>query len=549
MVTLYSSSESFGTTSLATPMNDTVLSNGAITNSGTQIQAEYASSTSSLVGKSIDTIVVDLKKTGSPIGTVQVGTFNSDLSVKQLFGTKDVSSLSTSFTQYSFSLTNQTYNIQSGDRIGIKFTGGDSSNYVYIGIDQTNSFDGIKSYLTYFTNSWHTYKGKDLTMTLKTNAFTIPSAPTGLSATATSSSQISLSWTAPANNGGSPIIGYKIERESPVGAGFTVLVPNTGSTATTYADTNLAANTAYNYRVSAINSVGTGPVSNSASATTTQIGLDKFGIKEIYPTISTGKEWFSKWDDGIARTFGYSTDPLDPWFDAAHGDATYSVDGKGIFNMSGSTPRMYIHDPTLNVTNSWRNVEMTVYAMRIADAGVAYGGIEGVARSNHGTTGPELSNLCDTRGIAARMGYDGHIVLVKETSHPNAVSINDKPFFSASGGGYTLPYNVWIGFKYVVYDMADGNVKLELWYDPTNGLNGGNWTKINELIDTGSNFGINGTSCASGISPTLKLTNDDNRPGSESGKPNITVYWRSDGVATNGESYKKMSVREIASQG
>lgn len=160
-------SESFGSTSPIVQMQDTVNSYGATTNSANQIQAEFASSTSSLIGKSIDTITVSLNKVGSPSGTIQVGVFNSDLSVKQLFGTKDASSLSTSIAQYSFSLpTLQTYVVKSGDRIGIKFNGGSSSNYVDISVDQTNSFDGTKSYLTYYTSSWQTSTGKDLAMML-----------------------------------------------------------------------------------------------------------------------------------------------------------------------------------------------------------------------------------------------------------------------------------------------------------------------------------------------------------------------------------------------
>src|SRR5207249_10902385 len=95
-----------------------------------------------------------------------------------------------------------------------------------------------------------------------------PSSPTGLTATAMSSSQINLSWAPPTDNGGSAITGYKIERSTDGGSTWTTVVANTGSTATTYSDTGLMRGTAYTYRVSAINSVGMSSPSSTASATT-----------------------------------------------------------------------------------------------------------------------------------------------------------------------------------------------------------------------------------------------------------------------------------------
>ena len=95
-----------------------------------------------------------------------------------------------------------------------------------------------------------------------------PGAPTGLTATANGTTQIDLSWTAPADNGGRVITGYKIEI-SPNGTDtWTTHLADTTSTNTTYAHTGLAASTTRHYRVSAINTIGTSTASNVDSATT-----------------------------------------------------------------------------------------------------------------------------------------------------------------------------------------------------------------------------------------------------------------------------------------
>jgi titin len=97
---------------------------------------------------------------------------------------------------------------------------------------------------------------------------TAPSAPTALIASAVSPNKISLSWSAPSNTGGYAITGYKIEVKSGSGS-YSTLVTNTGNATTAYSHAGLTTGTTYTYKVSAINSVGTGTASNEASATPT----------------------------------------------------------------------------------------------------------------------------------------------------------------------------------------------------------------------------------------------------------------------------------------
>lgn len=75
--------------------------------------------------------------------------------------------------------------------------------------------------------------------------------PTGLSATAVSPTQINLFWSAPTQNYGKIIVGYKIEQEISSGV-FNTIVYNTGSILTSYSITGLKTGIAYTYRVSAV---------------------------------------------------------------------------------------------------------------------------------------------------------------------------------------------------------------------------------------------------------------------------------------------------------
>src|SRR5262249_23799415 len=103
------------------------------------------------------------------------------------------------------------------------------------------------------------------TATATTGAPTI-SAPGSLGASAASSSQINLTWTAATETGGT-ISQYLIERCQ--GSGCSTFAQVATSTTTAYNDPGLAASTSYSYRVRAKDGGGnTGPYSGVASATT-----------------------------------------------------------------------------------------------------------------------------------------------------------------------------------------------------------------------------------------------------------------------------------------
>ncbi len=122
------------------------------------------------------------------------------------------------------------------------------------------------TYRVFAINSVGTGNSSNTAFATPVQVNSVPEAPGTPSAYSASPTSISISWTAPQNTGGSPIIGYKIEYYN-VTSQFVVLVSNTGNTQTTYLHTGLVTGTSYTYRVTAINSLGPGTASNTATAT------------------------------------------------------------------------------------------------------------------------------------------------------------------------------------------------------------------------------------------------------------------------------------------
>jgi len=162
-------------------------------------------------------------------------------------------------------------------------TGWVEGNYVFLGDSGTGSSDtdtwtpsatswqqlstsfttgAATTSVTIYVHGWYaqgTYFADDLSLTGPGGGGSPPGAPAGLTVTGTTSSSVSLSWTAPSGT----VTGYNIYENG-------TRTATASGTSTTI--TGLAASTTYTFTVSAFNSAGEGPQSSSVQATTSSGG-------------------------------------------------------------------------------------------------------------------------------------------------------------------------------------------------------------------------------------------------------------------------------------
>ncbi len=251
--------------------------------------------------------------------------------------------------------------------------------------------------------------------------------------------------------------------------------------------------------------------------------LDRFGVTEMCPTISGGREWFADWEQD--RTVSsYEPDSTDKFFFNEEGDLHIHA---GVASDTPGMTRLVVLTPTNEwgayIVPLWTNVEMTIYARRgKTSRTLDYQAFYLSARSGvrHNDAVP-----CEGTSYHATARFDGQCGFKKEVWHTGGYTgLRPDP---APKPWPTVPEGKWIGMKFLCRNCDGGrHVRLQLLLDAGNN---NEWKLVSDYTDTGDWPG--------------------EKPGCDrpqnyiitEGKP--AVYFRTDYV---GVELKKFSTREIA---
>ncbi|MGA1838633.1 fibronectin type III domain-containing protein [Herbiconiux sp. 11R-BC] len=130
---------------------------------------------------------------------------------------------------------------------------------------------------------------------------TVPGAPTSVTVTPADGSAV-VAWNVPGDDGGSAVTGYSLEYRT--GAGAWTTWPSSAVTPVTV--TGLTNGLSYEFRVSALNAVGTGPATVPATATPVTVPTVPTAVSVTPGDGSAVVTWGAPGDDGGSALTGYT---------------------------------------------------------------------------------------------------------------------------------------------------------------------------------------------------------------------------------------------------
>jgi hypothetical protein len=251
-------------------------------------------------------------------------------------------------------------------------------------------------------------------------------------------------------------------------------------------------------------------------------GLDKFGIKKIYPTKPGGREWF-------VNTSNPKNDSL--FSITFNPDIKKQADSS--WHISYPKVRMNVNTPT--GAEQWKNVEVTGYAKVLT-----------VNSSNLRTIQSADDDYLNDLAWYARGGKHNNRMPCEGTALVGGIhtdgTVGWKKIIWFTGGYTSERDNAkvtdsilgrWIGWKVVMYNVLNGStVKMESYLDYNNN---NKWIKVTDLIDNGGWYAntsddiFNSAKCAR--SKDYIVSN-----------PGPIVTFRSDNISWD---FKNLSIREI----
>jgi hypothetical protein len=182
----------------------------------------------------------------------------------------------------------------------------------YISIDGAGTGNPDTGYTDYASLGQYFISGQ-----LPTSQFP-PDAPSNLTATTNSASQINLNWTDNSSNEN----GFTIER-SLTGTDQWIEVGFVSGNIATYMDTGLIPSTTYYYRVSAYNVIGSSSFTNLAEATTFE--LPPIAPSNLNAAAVSTEQIDLNWTDNAANEIGFtverSANGVDNWTEVGFSDA------------------------------------------------------------------------------------------------------------------------------------------------------------------------------------------------------------------------------------